>query len=90
METEISIMNTLEFEIHYHSQYRFLERYAKVLSLGQIEFYMSQYILELALIDTKMSLYQPSLISAASVSISLMLLRSSFSKKTLEDISGHS
>jgi len=45
----------LEFEIQQTSSYRFLERYSKIAKADSVTFYLAQYLIELALLDSKMN-----------------------------------
>jgi hypothetical protein len=55
------------------SSYRFLERYSKVANINQFVFYISQYFLELALLDSKMTKYAPSLQASAALYMAMRL-----------------
>ncbi len=55
LQMETILLNTLDFNILAHSSYRFLERYAIAGSSEKAEFYFAQYLLELALLDSKMN-----------------------------------
>ena len=57
---EYQILTDLDFDIQQNSQFRFLERYAKVAKLDSVEFFLSQYFLELSLLDSKMNQFLPS------------------------------
>ena len=55
LEMEKSILFELDFDIQLTSSYRFLERFAKHLKLDKVTFFLSQYMLELGLLDSKMN-----------------------------------
>ena len=52
---EQKILFSLEFDIQQTSSYRFLERYSKIAKADSVIFYLAQYLLELALLDSKMN-----------------------------------
>jgi cyclin B len=64
---EFDILQTLDFDIQQTSSYRFLERYTKVMKSDSVTFYLSQYLLELGLLDSKMNKFLPSEQAAAAV-----------------------
>ena len=66
---ESDILVSLDFDIQQTSQYRFLERYAKVAKCDAVTFALAQYFLELGLLDSKMSKFIPSEQAAAALSI---------------------
>jgi hypothetical protein len=45
----------LDFDISLTTAYRFLERFAKLTKIDDVTFFLAQYILELGLLDSKMS-----------------------------------
>jgi hypothetical protein len=61
LDMEMQILSSLEFEMTETSSYRFLERYGKIAKADSVVFYLAQYLLELALLDSKMNQYPPSL-----------------------------
>lgn len=52
---EMQILFNLEFQITETSSYRFLERYSKIAKADTFVFYLAHYLLELALLDSKMN-----------------------------------
>jgi len=58
---EKGILFGLQFQISETSPYRFLERYSKIAQTDSVLFYLAQYLLELALLDSKMAQYPSSL-----------------------------
>jgi hypothetical protein len=52
---EMQILTSLEFKICETSPYRFLERYSKIAKADKFTFCLSHYLLELALLDSKMN-----------------------------------
>ena len=68
---EESILFHLQFEIQQTSSYRFLERYAKIAKADSPTFYLAQYLLELALLDSKMNQYRPSLLASTAIYVAL-------------------
>lgn len=61
LEMEMCILKTIQFEVQQTSPYRFLERYSKLGRADSTTFHMAWYLLELALLDSKMNQYKPSL-----------------------------
>ena len=55
LQMEKSMLFSLQFDIQQTSPYRFLERYSKIAKADSVVFYLSQYLLELALLDSKMN-----------------------------------
>lgn len=55
LDMEKKILFALDFDLNLCSSYRFLERFKKLAKLDNISFYLSQYMLELGLLDSKMS-----------------------------------
>lgn len=60
LDMESEVLSTLDFDISQTSCYRFLERYTKVMRADSVTFYLAQYVLELGLLDSKMSKFLPS------------------------------
>ena len=55
LEMEKKILFSLDFDLNMTSSYRFLERFSKLVKLDNVSFFLSQYMLELGLLDSKMS-----------------------------------
>ena len=55
LDMEKKILFSLDFDISLCTPYRFLERFAKLTKIDDVTFFLSQYILELGLLDSKMS-----------------------------------
>jgi len=57
LNMEMQILSRLEFRMCETSSYRFLERYSKFakIEIDSVQFYLAQYLLELALLDSKMN-----------------------------------
>jgi cyclin B len=55
LEMERKILFSLDFDISQCSSYRFLERLSKLAKIDSVTFFLSQYMLELGLLDSKMS-----------------------------------
>ena len=60
LSMESDILVAMDFDIQLTSQYRFLERYAKIAKSDAVTFSFAQYFLELGLLDSKMSKFIPS------------------------------
>jgi hypothetical protein len=52
---EMQMLYSLEFQMCETSSYRFLERYSKIAKADSVVFFLAQYLLELALLDSKMN-----------------------------------
>ena len=61
----------LQFEIQMSSPYRFLERYAKIVEVDSLTFFLAQYLLELSLLDSRMNSYMPSLLALAAIYVAM-------------------
>ena len=55
LDMEKKILFSLDFDISLTTAYRFLERFAKLTKIDDVTFFLAQYILELGLLDSKMS-----------------------------------
>ena len=55
LDMEQQILFELEFNMTETSSYRFLERYSKIAKADTVIFFLAQYLLELALLDSKMN-----------------------------------
>ena len=55
LEMEKQILFALDFDVSLCTAYRFLERFSKLAKIDDVTFYLSHYILELGLLDSKMS-----------------------------------
>lgn len=75
LNMEIDMLTTLNFDITFPSQYRFLELYKQVLNLSDIMFYYSYYLLDLCLINYKMIKYKFSELAATAVLISIKIFK---------------
>ena len=64
---EKKILFALDFDISLCTAYRFLERFAKLTKIDDVTFFLSQYILELGLLDSKMSQFNQSLQAVAAI-----------------------
>ncbi len=53
------------------SSYRFLERYSKIAKADSEVFFLAQYLLELALLDSKMNQYPPSVQASAALYVAM-------------------
>ena len=57
LDMEKNMLFSLEFQIQETSSFRFLERFSKIAKADSVVFFLSQYLLELALLDSKMNQY---------------------------------
>jgi len=75
LETEKKILFSLDFDVSLTTSYRFLERFAKLAGLDSVTFFLSQYMLELGLLDSKMSQFSNSLQAVAAIYTARKYLR---------------
>lgn len=71
LEMESKMLFNIEFGIIQNSAYRFLERYSKIAKADTVIFYLAQYLLELSLLDSKMSQYLPSMQASAALYVAM-------------------
>lgn len=71
LEMERKILFNIEFGITETSSYRFLERYSKIAKADSVIFFLAQYLLELALLDSKMNQYMPSLLASTAIYVAM-------------------
>jgi len=71
LEMEFKIIFALQFQITETSSFRFLERYSKIAKADSVTFFLAQYMLELALLDSKMNQYLPSLQASAALYVAM-------------------
>lgn len=71
LEMERKILFNIEFGITETSAYRFLERYSKIAKADSVIFFLAQYLLELALLDSKMNQYLPSLQASTALYVAM-------------------
>lgn len=71
LQMEKNILFNLNFEVQQTSSYRFLERYSKIAKTDSPTFFLAQYLLELALLDSKMNQYKPSLLASTAIYVAL-------------------
>lgn len=55
LDMEKKILFALDFDISLTTSYRFLERFSKLGRIDNVTFFLAQYMLELGLLDSKMS-----------------------------------
>ena len=68
---EKNILFALDFDIQECSAYRFLERFSKIAKSDSVNFFLAQYLLELALLDSKMNQYPPSLLASTAIYVAM-------------------
>jgi transcription initiation factor TFIIIB Brf1 subunit/transcription initiation factor TFIIB len=73
LETECKILQTVEYSIIESSPYRFLERFSKIAKADAEVFSIAQCLLEMALFDSKMNQYAPSMQAAAAIYMALRI-----------------
>lgn len=67
LDMEAKILFALDFDISQCTAYRFLERFSKLAKIDNVTFFLSQYMLELGLLDSKMSQFPQSLQAIAAI-----------------------
>jgi len=67
LKMEQEILFDLDFDISLCTSYRFLERFSKLSKIDNVTFFLSQYLLELGLLDSKMSQFPQSLQAIAAI-----------------------
>lgn len=75
LKMEQHILSTLEFNITTPSTYRFLERFAKVISSDTPMFNLARYLIELPLIEYRMLKYTPSNIAASALYLAQKIMQ---------------
>jgi len=58
---ERSILEAIDFDVSQCTSYRFLERFSKLAKIDHVTFFLSQFMLELGLLDSKMTQFPQSL-----------------------------
>ena len=64
---EKKILFALDFDMQLTSSYRFLERFSKITKLDSVAFFLSQYMLEISLLDSKMNQFSHSLQAVSAI-----------------------
>lgn len=75
LRMEVAVLNAVKFKVTVPSGFDFLQRYAKVMAVSQKQFNLTQYLLELTLVDYAFLKYTPSHIACASLLASSMICR---------------
>lgn len=73
LKMENDILAALEYNVTVPSSLRYLELYQNYISLSEVELMYCRYLIEMSLIDYKFLQYNPSLIAACSMLISIRL-----------------
>ena len=87
LDMEIDMLKTLNYDITFPTQYKFLEFYRKQLNLDDCSFYYCWYCIELCLIDYKMNKYNNRVITASACLVTLHLFKI-YSDDLLENVTG--
>jgi G2/mitotic-specific cyclin-B, other len=73
---EVDILQTLEFNITMPSSWRFLQHYSKLIGYEKgIEFYLSEYLIELGLLNCKMLKYTPSMMACGALYLTMKITK---------------
>jgi hypothetical protein len=67
LDMEKKILFALDFDVSLCTSYRFLERFGKLCKTDSVTFFLAQYMLELGLLDSKMSQFAQSLQAVAAI-----------------------
>lgn len=73
LETECKILQTVEYSIIEASPYRFLERFGKIAKADAQVLSTAQCLLEMALFDSKMNEYAPSMQASAALYMAMRI-----------------
>ena len=87
LDMEIEMLKTLNYNITFPTQYKFLEFYKKKLNLDDCSFFYCWYCIELSLIDYKMNKYNNRVITASACLVTLHLFKI-YSDNLLENVTG--
>ena len=74
-KTEYNVLSKLKFDIQTVSSFRFLERMVMLSGGDKKLFFLSQYILELTMVEYQMIKYIPSLIASSAVYLARKILK---------------
>ena len=85
---EYQMLTALDFDLQLTSPYRFLERYSKLSKLDSVELNLTNYILELSLLDSKMNQFVPSLLAASAIATALTYQRPEVDWEKIEEATG--
>jgi cyclin B len=77
LDCEVSVLNTLRWNVTVTSPLVFLRRYKQLLELDNTQYCLAQYFLELPLPDVRFLQYAPSLLACAAVLLSNKVLKKS-------------
>ena len=70
LECEMEILKTIDFDMTFPTSLRFLERYSIIGECNYEVYYLSNYMLELSIIEVKMNKWNPSLLASSCIYIS--------------------
>jgi len=73
-DTELTILNLLDFRLCGPTVAHFFERYQRLIKCKEMQYYLIQYMLELTLLDVKMLKYSPVELAASACLLSRKLL----------------
>jgi cyclin B len=75
LEQERKMLYALDFDIQITSAYRFLERYAKIMKADSVIFNLARYLIELSLVNYRMTRFAQSNIAAAALYLALKMTK---------------
>lgn len=67
LDMEKKILFALDFDLSLCTPFRFLERFTQMSKIDNVTFFLSQYMLELGLLDSKMSQFNPALQAVSAI-----------------------
>jgi hypothetical protein len=67
LRLEADILQTLDFNLIMNNTLKFMEPFTRLIEMSSKNMHLTQYILELSLLDMNFLKYKPSLLAAASV-----------------------
>ena len=86
LQMEFSILQNLQFQFNYPSPLNFLQRYMKFTQCNDIIANLAKYLIELSLIDYKMTKYSSSLLSLATLYTSVRILNKEWNSEKFKFI----
>lgn len=75
LDMESKILSALDFNITINSSYLFLERYVKLLNPTKKCYFVSRYLLELALVEYGMLKYNSRMIAASAIYLASKIMK---------------
>ena len=77
IDKEREILEELQFDITFVTQFRLLQRYAKIARSSEAAFMVAQYTLELSLVEVAMNRWRPDVLACSAIYIGNKILKQS-------------